>query len=167
MENSKYVTRDDPVCMWKLKPSSCSAVNGEKWDATVLGMEQEGWWSGDKYEPTYTWRSNILPLARTDRQRSHPAATSAFCRTPPAASAAAGSGGWWRRSPRGSHSGSETASDPTPVSWETRRREPDAETQKNKMCFQIKDSSSKVKQLKKEKFWFLRQSIRAAIKIHK
>uniref|UniRef100_A0A3P9II09 Chromosome 9 open reading frame 78 n=1 Tax=Oryzias latipes TaxID=8090 RepID=A0A3P9II09_ORYLA len=38
-------------------------------------------------------KSNILPLAHTDRQRSHPAATSAFCRTPPAASAAAGSGG--------------------------------------------------------------------------
>lgn len=53
----------------------------------------EGWWKGGKDEPTYTWRSNILPLAHTDRQRSHPAATSAFCRTPPAANAAAGSGG--------------------------------------------------------------------------
>lgn len=56
-------------------------------------VETEGRWDGGKYEPTCTWRSNILPLAHTGRWRSHHGAKSAFCRTPPAASEAAGSVG--------------------------------------------------------------------------
>lgn len=49
-----------------------SVVNGK--GETVHGAghgTKEGRWDGGKYEPTCTWRSNILPRAHTGRWRSH------------------------------------------------------------------------------------------------
>lgn len=118
----------------EINPSSGSAVNDK--GETVHGAGHgttEGRWDGGMYEPTCTWRSNILPLAQTGRWRSRHGARWASCRTRPAASGAAGSGGWWRRSPTGSRSESGTASDPTPASSGTHRLVPETTTQTREM----------------------------------
>lgn len=108
--------------------------SSERWDSAwcwAWDNREAVEWGGARggYEPTCTWRSNILPLAHTGRWRSRHAARSASCRTPPEAIATAGSGDWWRRLLRESHWGSGTVSDPIPVSSATLQLEPGATTQ--------------------------------------